>query len=184
MPKGNHVFNHYNKTLENAFAGFIIKAGITTAGGAVVNFVTAKGAPGSADGIALASKLPKAWAKLKEIIGAPEFTHWDTMQDDEQVEANDPNSTAYGKVAKKFVDEFAKIAVQNTRSTARPGAFWQEMVNVGFDQTAATNFIGKGNGSEKRKKLVDDTKLWVRGPLFNNVAHLIQYAKLDMDGKK
>lgn len=184
MAKGNHVFNHYNKTIENAFAAFIDAARIHTAQGAKINLATAKAASGSADAVALAGKLPKAWPKFKEIVTAPAFARWDTMQDDEPVLPNDPNSAAYGKVGKSFIDEVVKIASQGTRPGARPGAHWQEMINIGFDQAAATGFIGQGNKAGERRALVESTQTWVRGPLNGLVSTWIQYMKLDMDGKK
>lgn len=187
MPKNNHVYNHFNKTIENAFAAFIVGAGITTAQGAQVNLTLAKGAPGSEDAKALATRLPKAWMKFKEIATAPEFAHWDTMQDTKEVAANDPNSTAYGRVAAQFVAEIRKIASLGTRHSAAPGRYWQEMVNVGYDEDAASDYIENGGPANKRiarKELVDASGTFVRGKLHGLINTWIQYLKLDMDGKK
>lgn len=187
MPKNNHVYNHFNKTIENAFAAFIDDAGITTAQGAKVNLLTAKGASGSDDAKALAAKLPKAWPKFKEIVTAQEFGHWDTMQDTKQVAPDDPNSAAYGRVAALFVAEIRKIAKLATRSSATPGRHWQELVNVGYDADAATDYInngGPGNKRNAREELVASSGKFVSGRLNSMISTWIQYLKLDMDGKK
>ncbi len=187
MPKNNHVYNHFNKTIENAFAAFIDDAGITTVQGAKVNLATAKAATGSNDAKALAARLPKAWPKFLEIATAPEFTHWDTMQDTQQVVSNDQNSTTYGRVAASFVAEVKKIAKQTSMHASVPGRYWQEMVNVGFDQSAATDFIDNGGSSNKkneRAQLVASSGTFVRGKLNGLVSTWIQYLKLDIAGKK
>ena len=185
MPKGNHVFNHFNKTFENAFSAFIIKAGITKDNNGAIDLTTAKVASGSQDAKALAAKLPKAWPKFKEIVGAAPFQLWDEMQDNEEVGESDDNSVQYGNAAKGFVAEIAKIADKGTRAGASPGRYWTQMVNVGYDDAAATRWINiERNKKQARQQHVTATQQWIKGPLNALVATWIQYLKLDMDGKK
>jgi hypothetical protein len=185
MPKGNHVFNHYDKTVDNAFAGLLEATGLTVPAGTRVYLVAAKSTPSSADAIVIAARLPKAWPKFLEIVGARPFKEdWDKMQDDEPVGPDDANSQAYGRAVASFIAEVRKIADATKRGTARPGKFWEDMIQCGYDPTAATNYIGSGPKKAEREALVDATKQWIKTTLNGLVTTWIQYMKLDMDGKK
>ncbi len=185
MPKGNHVFNHFNKTIENAFKGLIDAAGIRTEMGVAINLKAAKVAPLSQDAAALSSRLPKAWLKFKEIASSAPFMQWDEMQDSEEVAEDDANSVAYGRAAAAFTAEIVKIAFPATRAGARPGAHWMIMLKTGYDGAAAARFIAAGGKDRQRREAqVEGTRLWVKGSLNALVSTWIHYLKLDMDGKK
>lgn len=185
MAKGNHVFNHYDKTIDNAFAGLLEAIGLTVPAGTPVHLTMAKSTPSSADALAIAARLPKAWPKFLEIVGARPFKDdWDKMQDDEPVSPDDVNSQAYGRAVSSFVAEIRKIADPTTRGTARPGKFWSDMTECGYDAAAAANYIGSGPKKGQREALVATTKLWIATTLNGLVTTWIQYLKLDMAGKK
>jgi hypothetical protein len=191
MPKGNHVFNHFAKTIDTALKDLIEAAKIETATGGTIVIATAKASATSPEAIALKAKLPKAWPKFLEIVNAPQFEEWDEMQDVWDVDPENPNSKAYGPAAHSFCDEIKKIADQKTRKSAAPGKHWAKMVEKGYDETAALHYIckmDKGDNTKKaenaaRKKQVEATKKWVSGALTGLVNTWISYLKLDMDGK-
>lgn len=176
MAKGNHVFNHFNKTVGNAFTTFLVAAGVQ------VNLATALASSNSVDATTLLTRYPKAWPKFKEIANSAHFAHWDEMQDDQDVAADDANSLAYGKAAASFVAEVKKLAGGQSGSA---GNYWGEMLNVGYDGDAAERYINlSAQKREERRKLVTQSGVWVKGPLNSMVCTWLQYLKLDVAGKK
>ncbi len=176
MPKNNHVFNHFDKTIWNAFDAFLEQADLRLSIQIALQSATSKEA-----GI-LAARFPKAWPKFKEIVQAPEFKSWNDLQDDKQVVRDDPNSQEYGRVAKCFIAEVKKIA-NGQRGNA--GRYWAEMMNVGFDGEAAQGFINHNpHMKTQRERLVNEISCFVNGSLNSMVLTWVQYLRLDIAGKK
>jgi hypothetical protein len=188
MGKGNHVFNHFQKSVDNAFARMIENAGWDAPPGSTVklSLARAKTLPTSEDAQFLATRLPKAWPKFREIIGSMPFARWDEMQDDNPVASNDPNSRSYGDVANSFAGEIAKLGRLDTLAGANPGFYWTKMIAAGYDDGAARNWIGAARPAEQnsRKARIAETQRWISGPLNGLVNTWIQYLRLDMEGKR
>ncbi|HET9959101.1 MAG TPA: hypothetical protein VFQ61_31640 [Polyangiaceae bacterium] len=183
MAKGNHVFNHFEKTIRNAFEAFLTEGGVQVEDRAVdVNSAIAM--PGSADAEAIRARYPRAWAKFKEIVSAPQHKEMEGMQDDSPVAANDPNSQSYGIAAAQFISGVRALA--SAQPGMPPGAAWQAMVKSGFDAAAADRYVNAAPraGQAKRKADIERIRTFIKGRLNSDVSVWIQFMKLDHAGEK
>ncbi len=139
MPKGNHVFNNFDGTVHNAFM-VVLEAFKHDDALKAVN-----GSGGDADKGAqlLTAKYENAYRFYGEIKRHPAVALIHATQDDEEVVSDDPNSIAFGKLAK----EFNMVAVSWAWGTegANPLEQWRQLVNAGYDKEARDNYVKKGS---------------------------------------
>lgn len=178
MAKGNHIFNHFKKTISNAFEEFVAQPPFTPKGH------PPRGIEANRQELKLA--IPRALLRYDEIVNAQGFVNWDELQDDQKVDKDDDNSQKYGTASQNFIRAIAQLADHKTRPGANPGYYWKQMMETGYDEAAAQRWFAAVKNAErqKREQRVRDTTIWIKGPLNNLVGTWIQYLRLDLSGKK
>jgi hypothetical protein len=166
MPKGNHVYNNLDGTIFNSYKVITEKFGQNR------EFDALAGSGGAVDEALqlFNAKYPTAYTAFRAIMDHPSCALMHTVQDDEPVAPNDPNSIAFGKAANKF-----SLAVMDWvygSSETGPTEEWRQLVNIGVDKEAQANYIEKGSSQEgtpkqkeQRASRCNDLECFIKGEL-------------------
>lgn len=180
MSKGNHVFNNFDGTMYNAFEN------ITNAFGHSAFLKTLNGSGGNMqEAEEIQKKYTHSYEFLRQIRTHLQVAIMHTIQDDEPVGVDDPNSRAYGELAEVFSNAVSVWVFET--GDANPLDVWRQLVNIGRDKTAMRNYIEKGSSqketpksAEAREKQCDEIHKFIKGELSKLVLNWLLALRLDL----
>ena len=181
MPKGNHVFNNFENVIHKAFKAVLANYNLDRELDAV------NGSGGDIDKakLALNAKFANAFKFYTELRDHALTHAMHDAQDDEAVAPDDPNSIAFGEKSEEFVAALVKWSWGD--DSVDVGDLWRQLINIGFDQAAATSYIEKGssaNGAAKqpaeRRAHIEALQQFVRGEMTKIAINFMLAVRFDL----
>lgn len=167
MPKGNHVFNQFDKVLGNALDTVVDR---------LLRSDEFKGVPTSQ---VMAAKLPRALTAYQRICAHDQMRQIHELQDDQEVAKDDPNSVAFGHIAESFQRAVWAWAIGD--DAAQPMEEWRKLVNVGMDSAARANYVARGTrGAEAREAECVEAEKFIKGGLTRAIAVCVYNLRWDL----
>jgi hypothetical protein len=187
MPKGNHVFNAFDKVIANSYAQVIetfvpdLTRDLDAVGGSGGDVVAAESR--------LRRKLAYSFGYFEQIRDH-EKMHWihDTF-DDHAVVTNDANSTAFGRETDRFKEAVTNWATVHGGND--PMDRWRQLVNTGTDPLAQETYVKEGSSaagtpgsSLARRARCVEIDMFVKGELTRLVRNWLLAIRLDLKNAK
>ena len=161
MAKGNHVFNNFDKVIQNIFRVILADQNL----GREFDAINGSGGDINSARTLLQSKFPVSLRYYNEIKDHPEIKRIHETQDDKPVASNDPNSKNFGTATTKFSNAVVAWALNGTSDS--PIDAWRELTTAGFDPEAQRNYVSEAPKSQRqdRQKRCEQLAQFVKGEL-------------------